>query len=67
MSFTDPFNRVSRKKDREYQLFHEKLKQAGFETEEEVKAVFQKSPAYVRLRGQQMINQYIQQEFAGKR
>ena len=106
MSFTDPFNRVNQKKDREYKVFHEKLKQAGLETEEEVKAAFQRSRrrmfgfgsmvilvallvsliwqemagiaiifgslilvwlAATMLRGQQMIRQYIRQEFAGKR
>lgn len=43
MSFSDPFNRVSRKREREYSAFQEQLKQAGLDTEEKVRAVLQKS------------------------
>lgn len=106
MSFTDPFNRVSRKREKEYLAFHEQLKQAGIDTEEKVKTVLRKSRQRMlgfgamvvvvallvsliwpnltgivivfgglilvwlvatMVRGQQMLKQYIQQEFAGNR
>lgn len=43
MSFTDPFNRVSCKRDKEYQAFHEQLKTAGIDTEEQARTVLQRS------------------------
>ena len=106
MSFSDPFNRLGRKREKEYLAFREQLKQAGLDTEEKAKTVLQKSRgrmlglgAMVVLvtllvaliwpnltgivivsgslilvwilttmaRGQRMMKQFIQQEFAGKR
>ena len=106
MSFTDPFNRVSRKRDEEYRAFHEQLKQAGLDTEEKARTVLRKSrrrmlglgamvvgvtllvsliwPTLTGIfvvfgsliliwlvttivRGQRMMKQFIQQEFARKR
>ena len=43
MSFTDPFNRVSSKQDKEYQAFSEQLKQAGVDTEKKARAMSRKS------------------------
>ena len=43
MSFTDPFNRVSCKRDKEYLVFHDQLTQAGIDTEEKAREVMQKS------------------------
>lgn len=43
MSFSDPFNRVSRKREMEYLAFQERLKKAGIDSEEKVKAMLKKS------------------------
>lgn len=43
MSFSDPFNRVSRKREKEYLAFHERLKRAGIDTEEKAEKVVQES------------------------
>jgi Flp pilus assembly protein TadB len=43
MSFSDPFNRVSRKREKEYLAFQERLKEAGLDTEEKVTTMLQKS------------------------
>lgn len=106
MSFTDPFNRLGRKREREYLALREQLKQAGIDTEEKVKTVLRESRKRMlglgaivvvvsflvcliwpnlaglvivlsglilvwllatMVRGQQMMNQFIEQEFAGKK
>ena len=106
MSFTDPFNRLSRKREKEYLAFHEQLKQAGLDSEEKVKTALQRSRkrmlgfgaivvviAFVvsliwpdltgivivtsilivvwlvatMVRGQRMVNRFIEQEFSRKR
>ena len=43
MSFTDPFNRVSCKRDKEYHAFQEQLKLAGIDTEEKARSVLRQS------------------------
>ena len=43
MSFSDPFNRVSRKREKEYLAFQERLKEAGLDAEEKVTTMLQKS------------------------
>ena len=43
MSFSDPFNRVSRRREREYLVFREQLIQAGLDNEEKVKTALQKT------------------------
>lgn len=43
MSLTDPFNRVSRKRETEYLALRDQLKQAGLDTEEEARAALQNS------------------------
>ncbi len=43
MSFTNLFNRVSRKRGEEYLAFRVQLKQAGLDTEEKAKTMLQKS------------------------
>lgn len=106
MSFTDPFNRVSRKREKEYAAFQEQLKRAGLDSEEKARAALQKSRGHMlglgamvvvvallvsliwpslmgiaivfgglilfwlmitMVRGQQMMKQFIEQEFSGKK
>ena len=43
MSFSDPFNRVSRKREEQYLAFREQLKKAGVDTEEKVETMMKKS------------------------
>ena len=43
MSFTDPFNRIGRKREKEYLAFHEQLIKAGLDTEEKANEMLQKS------------------------
>jgi Flp pilus assembly protein TadB len=43
MSFSDPFNRVSCKRDKEFHAFQEQLRLAGIDTEEKARAVLHKS------------------------
>lgn len=45
MSFTDPFNRVGRKREMEYLAFQDQLKKAGLDTEQKVKTMLKKSRA----------------------
>lgn len=105
MSFADPFNRLGRKREREYLALHEQLKKAGIDTEEKVKTVLQQSRKRMlgfgaivvivaflvsliwpdltgivivlsvlilvwlvgtMVRGQRMMQQFIEQEFARK-
>ena len=47
MSFTDPFNRLSRKREREYLALHERLKIAGIDTEKKVEAALQNSRKHI--------------------
>lgn len=43
MSFSDPFNRVSRKREEQYLALREQLKKAGVDTEEKAEAMLKKS------------------------
>lgn len=43
MSFSDPFNRLSRNRETQYLAFQEQLKKAGLDTEEKVKTMLQRS------------------------